>query len=63
MFGINGLAFMYIHHKNVFMNKALVMSAIQSGCHLVPLGYISPEKDAEKKQANTNFNLEWSVKI
>jgi hypothetical protein len=37
------------------------MSAIQSGCHLVPLGYISPEKDADKKQANNNFNLEWFV--
>jgi len=37
------------------------MSAIQSGCHLVPLGYISPEKDADKKQANNKFNLEWFV--
>ena len=39
--------------------EALVWSAVQLGCHLLPLGYISPEKDAEKKGANSNFNLEW----
>jgi hypothetical protein len=41
-------------------SQALVMSAVQCGCHLLPLGHISPEKDSDKKETtNSNFNLEW----
>jgi hypothetical protein len=36
--------------------KALIMSAVSCGCHLLPIGQIPREK---KKEVNQNFSLEW----